>query len=312
MDASVEEPVRGDLRQKLSGWRRGGRTPRRGTLMAAALLLSGGLSDAAADPGGLRPSIGLSAGPEYFSWRELDGAGNTWLHETGPRFSVSASADDLNLRRSGPVYQVFGRAYVGYVGYSGMTQPTPPLFQSIHAESHTRYLGGVVEATGGYRFWNPFNSVAVAVDVVGGLGLDQWHRVIGNTTAPTGTQPAQSVLITGAVEDYRIPYLKTGLGLFHAGNGWMQYLQGGVKLPFATHEEARLFGVTVAPGSAVSFYVKWQLARLNANGDRSYFMSLFYDGFRFSPSPAVNGVYQPESHEDVVGLQLGYYFNPAF
>lgn len=268
---------------------------------------------AAAKGGSLAPGIGINLGVEYYAWEEFDQSGTSLLRESGPRGSLSLSIDNVTRPDAGIVYRVYGHGYYGDVNYDGQTQFSVPV------TSNTRYIGGGVEADGGYRFANVFDTYSF--DVTGAAGVDAWQRRIADAQTATGD------FVNGSTEDYRIVYVKLGVALFHVRHRWANYVQLGVKRPVDSREVAHInLGVanrlTLSPKNQVSFYLRWQITRLNNKQERTVSAAFYYESFRFDPSASVtareqlNGsiqqvsAYQPESHQDVFGLEIGYYFNP--
>jgi hypothetical protein len=269
----------------------------------------------AADESPLKPGIGVGVGADYFTWREVDNSG-TRLRESGPRGVLSLSVDNLDRGISGPIYDVTAQGYGGYVYYDGETQSRIPI------TSHTRYLGGGGEVGAGYRFKDVFN--AYSLDLLGAIGVDKWRRAIADTQTGTGA------FVRGAEEDYRIVYARMGLGLYRVLNKWTHYIQFGAKRPFSTREEARTLvtpsdcpisgNVTetfvLFPKGGESFYLKWQINKVSNANRREFSLMFYYDSFQFNQSDTASGqttgvcqAVQPDSHQNVFGTQVGYYFD---
>jgi hypothetical protein len=267
-----------------------------------------------ADDSPLKPVFGVGIGGEYSTWREADQSGGTLLRESGPRGTLSVSLDNLARGVSGFVYNLSAGAYVGNENYDGQTQSGIPI------TSNTGYLGGMAEVTGGYRFTNVLP--AYSVDLTAALGADKWRRKISDTHTDTGT------FVSGSEENYRIFYGRLGLGLRHVTNNWSHYVQFGAKRPFSAREEASLFvsqdcntapsvleNFVLHPKGSESFYLKWQINRLSDDKKRKYSMLFYYDSFQFDRSDTSLGqvtgcpAHQPDSHQNVFGAQVGYYFD---
>ncbi len=254
----------------------------------------------------LAPSIGVHIGAEYYSWEEFDQSGSRLLRESGPREMLAFSFGNLNRRTSGLVFRWKGRGYYGDVSYNGQTQPAP----SVPVRSDTEYWGGQTELTGGYRFKNVFSTYSL--DLLASGGVNGWRRTIANARTSTGT------FVNGSTEDYRVFYFKAGAGLFHVRGHWLDYVQAGMKRPIDTREDAHLNGfassIIVKPRSQMSFYFSWEIDHLDRQQERTYGIMVYYDSLRFAQSPSVqfggSVAYQPQSHQDTFGVQLGYYFNP--
>lgn len=273
-------------------------------IFVVAILLLWHSPKALAEGRPLAPGIGVHMGVEYYTWEEFDGSGSRLLSESGPRGTLSLSIGNANRRTPGFVYRIDGRGYYGDISYDGNTQPAP----SVPVKSDTRYIGGQAELTGGYRFVDVLP--ATSLDLLASGGLSKWQRKIFDTQTAGGTP------VSGSAEDYRVFYVKAGVGLFHVLGRWSHYLQLGVKEPVDTREDAHFSGssVVVKPRRHVSLYLSWEIYRLNARQQRTFGVTIYYDGFWFGQSPPVTlsseVVYQPESHQNILGVQVGYYFNP--
>jgi hypothetical protein len=263
-------------------------------------------------------TVGLSGGIEAFRLKEFDGSGSRLLLETGNRYVTTAFLDDggkYDLAVS-IHYHLEASAYWGRVDYDGKSQSVDPSQSNIPLISKTDYQGGRAEALLGYRIkplGGPRN-----LDLIGGLGVDGWNRRIHNATASNGT------LVSGIEETYRVYYGKIALGLNNLySSSWRNQLQFGVKLPFNISEDIGLSNVgydsnlTLSPGNTYSGFIKLQLEpQSKDNKPGNLVINVYYDGFRFNPSKAKtvthNGspvqVWQPETHIDILGLQIGYRF----
>ncbi len=124
----------------------------------------------------------------------------------------------------------------------------------------------------------------------------------------------------GGDEDYYAFYAKFGLGYFHEMGQARHYLQAGLKYPFYVYEygyQVATDNVTLNPKGRVSFFAKYQW-EFGSTTHKRWGATLYYDSYRFSQSDpetdTANGVptgyivWQPESHQDVYGLQVGLYF----
>lgn len=267
-----------------------------------------------ADDSPLKPVFGFGVGGEYSTWRETDQSGGTLLRESGPRGTLSASLDNLDRDSSGVVYDIGARFYDGNENYDGQTQTGIPI------TSNTGYVGGVAELGGGYRFTNVLPTYSV--DLAAALGADKWRRKISDTSTSSGT------FVSGSEENYRIFYARLGLGIHHVNDGWSHYVRLGAKRPFSTREEASLFvsqdcntapsvseNFVLKPKGSESFYFEWRLSRLSDTSQRKYSLSFYYDSYQFNRSDTAFGqvtgcpAHQPDSHQNVFGAQVGYYFN---
>lgn len=251
------------------------------------------------------PAVSIAGGVEQFRWREFDTDKRELLEESGQRFSVMLAYDNLRRLNSGPVYSLGGKFYLGAVDYDGETQLT-----SIPVQSTTTYFGAQVDALGGYRFAHRLHGL----DLLAGGGLDFWLRSIDDTYVQGLGQ------VSGADEDYYVFNAKLALGYFHEMGGARHYLQAGVKYPFYVYEYAYQAGaddVTLHPKGRASLFARYQWEFGSAARTR-WGATLYYDSYRFSQSDVkidtINGmptgyiVWQPESHQEVYGLQVGLYF----
>ena len=242
-------------------------------------------------------SVQLST--QSFTWREFRNTGQQLLEEKGPRFFVGAAFD--NFRRPGPgmLYNVNAKIYLGNVDYDGQTQ------SGIPAVTDVSYFGVNIEAQGGYRFGR-----RIGVDVIGGLGIDDWKRSIADGSTPSGTR------VYGYDEYYLVLYGKAGVGFFHLLNNWRYAIQGGVKLPLFADEYVNLGnGVNLEPGLRASAFANIQFDFGSARNNR-FGVALYYDSYRFSesdPELLIDGgsaflVVQPRSDMDVFGVRVNYFF----
>jgi hypothetical protein len=263
-------------------------------------------------------TVGLSGGLEEFRLKEFDSTGARLLSETGNRYVTSAFLDnagryDLETRL---LYHLDAGIYWGQVNYDGKSQSVYPAQSNLPLMSRTDYQGGRAEAILGYRFKPP--NIPHPVEVMGGLGLDVWSRSIHSATTSNGT------LVSGIKETYNAYYGKIALGLSNLfPSSWHSHLQLGIKLPFYISEHINLSKVgydsdlTLSPGNTYSEFIKLALEpQPKDNKSGNVVISIYYDGFRFDPSKAktatYNGspvqVWQPETHIDIFGLQIGYRF----
>ena len=263
-------------------------------------------------------TIGLSGGLETFRLKEFDSAGDRLLSETGNRYVATAFLDDgakYNLETP-LIYHLETSAYWGQVDYDGKSQSVDPAQSNLPLMSRTDYRGGRAEALFGYRF-KASNSPR-DIEIIAGTGIDSWSRVIHSATTSNGT------LVSGIKETYVAYYGKIALGLSNLyPSTWHSYLQFGVKMPFSISEDINLSEVgydndlTVSPGNTYSGFVNLALEpRPKDNKSGNLVVRVYYDGFRFNPSQsktATRGgspiqVWQPETHIDILGVQIGYRF----
>lgn len=263
-------------------------------------------------------TVGLSGGLEAFRLKEVDSTGTRLLSETGNRYVTTAFLDngDKYEPAASLLYHLEASAYWGQVDYDGKSQSVDPAQSNLPLMSHTDYQGGRAEALLGYRL-RPSSS-SRSLEVMGGLGVDSWNRSIHNATASNGT------LVSGIKETYNAYYGKIALGLSNLyPSTWHSHLQFGIKMPLSITEDINLSEVgydndlTVSPGNTYSGFINLVLEpQPKDNKTGNLVMSVYYDGFRFDPSKAKtvtrNGspiqVWQPETHIDIFGFQIGYRF----
>jgi hypothetical protein len=264
------------------------------------LLLA--VANAHAEDLGAKSKPKLSIGIERFVWEEFIG-GQRLLEEDGPRFAVGLRTDTFNRPSPGPMYALEGRFYFGEVDYDGQTQSAISAFDGLPLQADTLYVGALGEALFGQRFGG-----RQAIDLLAGVGVNNWVREIQASQTMSGN----TVVVTGdAVEQYFILYTKLGVGFYRRGPGGYGHLQVGAKYPFYTYEYVDDIDITLEPGKEWSAYAQLRIA-----SDARFDVTVYYDSFRFSQSPAErftrNGVayigFQPESHMDVAGLTVGFYF----
>ena len=263
-------------------------------------------------------TVGLSGGIEAFRLKEFDSSGSRLLLETGKRYVTTAFLDDGGkYAPEAPLhYHLEASAYWGQIDYDGKAQSVDPTQSNLPLMSKTDYRGGRAEALLGYRI-KPMGGTR-GLELIGGLGVDGWNRRIHNATASNGT------LVSGIEETYTVYYGKVALGLNNLySSSWRNQLQFGVKLPYNITEDVYLSNVgydrdlTLSPGNTYSGFIKLQLEpQPKGNKPGNLVINVYYDGFRFNPSKAKtvtrNGspvqVWQPETHIDILGLQIGYRF----
>ena len=263
-------------------------------------------------------TVGLSGGIEAMRLKEFDSSGSRLLLETGNRYVTTAFLDDGGkYDPEVPIhYHLEASAYWGQLDYDGKSQSVDPTQSNLPLMSKTDYRGGRAEALLGYRI-KPLGGPR-SLELIGGLGVDGWNRRIHNASASNGT------LVSGIEETYTVYYGKIALGLNNLyASSWYNQLQFGIKLPFNISEDVYLSNVgydsdlTLSPGNTFSGFIKLQLEpQSKDNKPGNLIINVYYDSFRFDPSKAEtvtrNGspvqVWQPETHIDILGLQLGYRF----
>jgi hypothetical protein len=232
----------------------------------------------------------LQAGIEDFRWREFEG-GSRLLEESGARYSLGIGLESPVSPDSFTVFSAEGKLYFGAVDYDGqacnvLTGVCVPM------ASETDYNGIMTEASVSRRYPKDQGG---AFELFGAVGIDAWTREI----KPTATA-------TGGSEDWTVFYGR-------AGAGWRTSayaLRAGIKLPLAV-DEATDFGVDLEPKGRASLFLGFT-ATVHDSSRQTWAINAFYDSYRFAESDhmlvwtnlGLLEVWQPESHQDVLGLQL--------
>lgn len=262
-------------------------------------------------------TVGLSGGLESFHLKEFDNSGTRLLSESGNRYVTTAFLDngDKYELQTRLLYHAEISAYWGRVDYDGKSQSIEPAQSNLPLSSQTDYQGGRGEAMAGYRI--PIAGGLRALDIIGGLGFDIWSRSIHSAVASNGT------LVSGIKEIYNAYYGKAALGLNNLfASTWHNHLEFGIKMPFSISERINLSKVgydsdlTVYPGNTYSGFISLLIEPPKHNNSGHMVIKVYYDGFRFNPSKTKtvsrNGTlvyaWQPETHIDIFGVQLGYRF----
>jgi len=248
--------------------------------------------------------FGAKAGWESFRWKEVDVNGKRLLEETGPRFTINAFLGNTMRPVTGFIYNVDARMYLGVVDYDGQTQDGVP------AESDTYYSGFMLEGTSGVRLGPAVGTFAW--DIIGKLGFDTWTRRIDDTTDAIGRR------VSGARERYLILNMRLGTGPIWRVSGWTGRFIAGAKYPLWTSEylDSADSGLdenlTLEPEGQLSAFVEFS-NRIRLSKKVHLQVDAYYDSYRFGRSDRVlttSGgipvlVWQPESTQDVIGVQLG-------
>jgi hypothetical protein len=278
-----------------------GRDMLRNQLAVILLLLVTGGAQAATDAS----RVSVEAGMEQFHWREYGPAHVEWVDEQGERIMVSVNYDNLRRLDSGNVFRVGGKLYLGAVDYDGETQ-----ISGIPVQSTSNYLGMSIEGTGGYRFARRLKGL----DLLAGAGLDFWWRSIEDSYV------SGLGWVYGGDEDYFVFYARAGLGFFHELGPMSYRIEAGVKYPFFVTEYAYPMGsddITLNPKGRASLYANYKM-EFGPRTRNHIGLTIYYDRYLFKQSDlepeTVGGVatgfayYQPESHQQTLGVQLGFYF----
>lgn len=268
--------------------------------------------------GPAQPSLAVSGGIEPTYLKELDSSGSRLLSEKGGRYVISVKLDNQNRYdlQAPFLYHLEASSYAGRLDYSGQSQSLDPSVGNVPFSSQTDYQGGRAEALLGYRLRPSF--ISNPLEVLGGIGFDNWRRQIQSGNDFYGSP------VSGIEEIYRVYYGKLGLGMTDMfSSHWHHHLQAGLKIPFHITEDVSLRSVgydndvTLTPGNTYSAFIKWDMEAPPDQGKHGNFLlSFYYEGLRFDPSPSKTvghsgttaSVWQPETHIDIFGAQMGYRF----
>jgi hypothetical protein len=232
----------------------------------------------------------LQAGIEDFRWREFEG-GARLLEESGARYSLGIGLESPMSPDSLTVLSAEAKLYFGTVDYDGQACNvlTGVCVPSV---SETDYDGIMAEASVSRRY--PKNPGG-AFEVFGSAGIDAWTREIKSTAAATG-----------GWEDWTVFYGRVGAGWRTSAYA----LRAGIKLPLAV-DEATDIGVNLEPEGRASLFIDFT-ATVYDSPRQTWTINAFYDGYRFAESDHVLvwtnlgllETWQPESHQDVLGLRV--------
>lgn len=236
----------------------------------------------------------------YFSWQEYTNAGSRVVRESGPVFGAGAAARVDLLQKSLILHgkaELFGTV----VDYEGQTQSNTPEFDGRPVGSDTRYFGGKIEGDLGWRFAFSGGSL----EPFFGIGYRTWLRDIASSTSTT--EAGTRFPVSGATEYWDTIYTRYGLkGEVSIGNETALFLEAGAKYPLYTRNEAQdtsAGDVTLEPRSDWSAFAELGVRH------KAFRPAIFYEGFRFRPSHVEQGLYQPQSDSDIVGISFAYSFH---
>ncbi len=233
---------------------------------------------------------------ESFTWKEHKG-GALFVEESGKIYGIGSAIKFYPFRQL--TLKVRSELFGGQVDYDGRT------WGGVPVKSNTNYLGFKVEGDAGWKF---MVAEKTSVEPFAGLGYRWWIRDI--ESVPT--------VAIGYTENWRSLYARLGVrGDHNLSKHARLFAEGGVKLPIQNRNTADLTvvglnEVTVEPGKRASVFAEV--------GAKFKFLraSVFYEGMRFSESPAVIAgvdpilgpiwVWQPESKADMFGVNIGITF----
>ncbi len=273
------------------------------TLVLATLGLGQGAYALSSD------NFSVQVGAESFYWREFD-AGLRLLEEKGARLRVGVGLDNFQRVDSGFLYGMDGAVHLGRVDYDGQACSVVNPAQCVPYKSDTDYFGLELEGLGGFRFAQAKHGV----EIFGGMGVDSWLRKI---KAGDG--------VAGAKEEYFVLNSKFGAGFFHRLDSWSYHLQAGIKYPFYVYEyvlQDTADDLDLSPRGRASGFANFRV-NLAPRARNPVSLIVYYDSYRFAESDlelqTVNGAplviagntyyaRQPESRQDVFGIQLAIQF----
>jgi hypothetical protein len=256
---------------------------------------------------------------QYFTWEEFrDGA--RILKEKGLLVGAGGTVR-LDLYDRQLMLKAKGELFGGNVGYDGHTQqsflppPNPPNTPDPTSERPVKtdviYFGIKAEADMGWRFPLTHGSF----EPFAGLGYRWWLRSLQeSTTLDANGVPLQ---VGGYPEYWQSLYARLGTRAgWSFGGDLTLFAEAGMKYPLYNENLADFPGtgrVAIKPGQAWSAF-----AEISATHKR-FRPSIFYEGFRFSPSSTVRAfstiensfilVNQPKSDSDIFGINLGWVFD---
>lgn len=227
-----------------------------------------------------------------------------WKERTDPEVKISGAQPGIGVtwmqdKEAGLRWRYRGELYAGTFDYDGATQSGTPV------KDKADYVGMSNEVDALYRAFadSPFQLLT-------GLGVDYWERRFPFSASGTAISGRQQ-------EDWTVLFLRVGLEAGHRSRqGW--FAGGGLKFPLGTRVNAHFDDLgfdqnpELTPGRRFSAYAD---AGYRLSGP--WRLSAYYEGYRFSQSPAVTvsstvlgaaSYVQPESKQDEVGLRLEYIF----
>lgn len=227
---------------------------------------------------------------QNFIWKEFVDE-RLFVKENGTQYGAGVMLRvDLT---EGLIFQAKGELFKGDVDYDGVAQFDDG--SSVPLKSKVGYFGAKMEGDMGWRF---FPSESVSVEPFLGLGYRWWQRDI-----PSSYVDGNPVI--GYIEEWDTLYGRSGLraGYFLSDRTRL-FAEVGAKWPLNNNSRADLGtgSSLLKPGKERSAF-----GEIGVRRDRIR-ASLYYEGFRFSESPAVNYALQPKSKSDIFGIMIGWCF----
>lgn len=268
---------------------------RRTLLLAALLFVCGAMPAESVE---LR-ALYLYPSVRQFNWEESDSSGRL-LKEQGVIYGagVVVAIDLIRTGAGALTATAKGELSGGLVDYDGQTQPP----SSIPLQTDVTYLGAKEELQLG---WTVAQG-SLLLQPFAGVGYRWWLRDLHDTVASNGTTHVQ-----GYTEEWQMLYGRTGLAAeYRLSENWRLFGATGATYPFYTGNSVDVAGsgdITLKPESRWSPFGELGLRYKN------FRPSIFYEGVRLGRSPlarvnANNAFYQPDSREDVIGVDLAWCF----
>lgn len=226
-----------------------------------------------------------------FSWKEdLPGTDQQALSETGALFGFGGQA----RLAFGPARRAFVdldlRLYLGSVDYDGQTINART---AIHTT--TSYLGFEASPTAGFVF-TPGRGFRITPQA--GAGLELWSRDLDSGGA------------RGYVEHYRVFLLQAAArGDYQPSPQAGVHLMLGLKMPVAISEDVDLSRQGVGPRVELSPGLSPRLLVEAGTTLYGVDLSIYFETWTLPQSdPDPNGLLQPRSTRQLVGVRVGYVF----
>ena len=239
-------------------------------------------------------------GYEDFRWREVTNTGFEVVDEYGPRYYLGLQENNFHGARQGLLYGLNAALWGGRVTYDGTTYDSVTMVYTP-IQSTTDYYGGTASLSLGRRL-APFPLIPGLIpDYQLGVEGQYWKRDLAGGFNDLGQFAA------GYSEYFGVANLRLSLGLYHALGRIRGYLRAGIKYPIYINEYVDNVDATLTPGALPSLYADYEIRTVRLRNRNGLSLRAFYNSYRFTASNVVNGVHQPESTMESVGLRLEYY-----
>jgi len=237
----------------------------------------------------------ISFSIEAARWQEFSQSDNRLLSESGPRLSFTAGWQNLFPDNRFARFNATGRIYAGDLGYDGQTQSINTSSNGIYVSSTSHYSGFNADMEALFGLGTQSTTALL------GIGTDLWRRDIDDATDAKGNNTS------GFIEDYQVLYTKLGLQKEINDIYGQSRARFGIKYPLRINEQASGISPELHPGRRASLFASYRLILAT---QRQTIFEVYYEGLRFSRSPAVTDQYgyswrQPRSHQDTIGITFG-------